>query len=58
MSNNQFNQTQLIIDNEIYMAPSKYLLVLNISKVYNALSFCKNELEKQLENLFIALYFQ
>lgn len=33
------------IDNEIYMSPSHYLLVLNISKIYSALSFCKKELD-------------
>src|SRR5574344_1763740 len=31
-----------LIDREIYMSPSKYLLALNISKIYNALNFCKN----------------
>ena len=33
------------IDNEIYMSPSHYLLVLNISKIYSALSFCRLELD-------------
>lgn len=37
------------IDSEIYMSPSHYLLVLNISKIYNALFFCKNELETWYE---------
>lgn len=38
-----------LIDNEIYMSPSHYLLVLNISKIYSALSFCKMELENWYE---------
>lgn len=33
------------IDSEIYMSPSYYLLVRNISKVYGSLSFCRNELD-------------
>ena len=37
------------IDNEIYMSPSHYLLVLNISKIYSALSFCLNELDNWYE---------
>ena len=32
------------IDSEIYMSPSYYLLVRNISKVYGSLSFCRSEL--------------
>ena len=35
-----------LIDREIYMSPSKYLLVCNISKIYSALYFCKRELSK------------
>ena len=38
-----------LIDNDIYMSPSKYLLVLNISKVYNALSFTRKELDNWYE---------
>lgn len=38
-----------LIDNEIYMAPSKYLLVRNISKIYSSLYFCKEELENWYE---------
>lgn len=37
------------IDNEIYMSPSHYLLILNISKIYSALSFCKEELDNWYE---------
>lgn len=38
-----------LIDNQIYMSPSEYLLARNISKIYSALSFCKNELDKWYE---------
>ena len=38
-----------LIDNDIYMSPSKYLLVLNISKIYNALSFTRKELDNWYE---------
>ena len=37
------------IDSEIYMSPSQYFLVRNISKVYGALSFCRNELDNWYE---------
>ena len=32
------------VDNDIYMRPSHYLLVLNISKIYSAFHFCITEL--------------
>lgn len=34
------------IDKEIYMAPSYYLLVRNITKIYSAIYYCKTELEE------------
>lgn len=34
-----------LIDQEIYMSPSKYLLIRNISKIYSALYFCKEQLD-------------
>ena len=34
------------IDSEIYMSPSHYFLAVNISKIYDAMSFCLRELEK------------
>lgn len=40
-----FNNLNDLIDNEIYMSPSNYLLVRNISKIYASLDFCKNELD-------------
>lgn len=47
--NNYYVTLNDAIDNEIYMAPSHYLLVRNISKVYGALSFCKRELDSWYE---------
>lgn len=43
--NNYYMSLNDLIDNEIYMSPSHYLLALNISKIYSALSFCRNELD-------------
>ena len=43
---NYYTEINDLIDNEIYMSPSKYLLACNISKVYNALYFCREELDK------------
>lgn len=37
------------IDSEIYMSPSKYLLVRNISIVYSALQFCEKTLNEWYE---------
>lgn len=47
--NNYYTSLNDYIDNEIYMSPSHYLLVLNISKIYSALTFCKNELNDWYE---------
>ena len=33
------------IESKVYMSPSEYLLVRNISKVYSSLYFCKKEIE-------------
>ena len=37
-----------VIESKIYMSPSEYLLARNISKVFSATYYCKNELEKFL----------
>lgn len=34
------------IKKDIYMSPSEYLLIRNISKIFSSLEFCKNELEE------------
>ena len=47
--NNYYISLNDFIDSEIYMSPSQYLLVRNISKVYGALSFCKSELDNWYE---------
>lgn len=47
--NNYYISLNDQIDKEIYMAPSHYLLVRNISKIYGALSFCINELDNWYE---------
>lgn len=35
-----------LIEQEVFMSPSDYLLARNISKVFSALDFCEHELEK------------
>ena len=44
-----YNELNNYIDTEIYMSPSNYLLVRNISKIYASLDFCKNELDSWYE---------
>ena len=41
-----YNDIINIIDTKIYMSPSEYLLARNISKIFNALNFANNEIEK------------
>lgn len=36
---------QNTIENNVYMSPSEYLLMRNISRIYSAIYFCKNALE-------------
>lgn len=36
---------QNAIENNVYMSPSEYLLMRNISRIYSAIYFCKNALE-------------
>ena len=38
-----------LIEQEIYMSPTNYLLVRNISKIYSSLNYCKNELDNWYE---------
>lgn len=47
--NNYYLELNDLIDNEIYMSPSHYLLAYNISKIYSALSFCREELDNWYE---------
>lgn len=46
---NYYSELNDLIDNEIYMSPAKYLLVRNISKIYNALTFSQKELDNWYE---------
>lgn len=44
--NNYYLELNDLIDNEIYMSPSQYLLARNISKIYSAISFCRAQLDE------------
>lgn len=35
-----------VIDSKVYMSPSEYLLARNISKIFAALAFCKEEIDR------------
>ena len=48
---NYYEDMNEIIENDVYMSPSSYLLVRNITKVYNALSYCENELDSFYEEV-------
>ena len=41
-----YNDIINIIDNKVYMSPSEYLLANGISKIFNSLSFCNQELDE------------
>ncbi len=43
---NYYNDIMNQIESRIYMDPHSYLLARNVSKIYGALSFCKDEIEK------------
>lgn len=38
-----------VIDSKVYMSPSEYLLARNISKIFAALTFCKEEIDQWFE---------
>jgi hypothetical protein len=40
-----YNDMATIIETKVYMSPSEYLLIRNISKIYASLTYCKFELE-------------
>ena len=44
--NNYYHDIISIIDTKIYMSPSEYLLANGISKIFNSLNYCHNELEE------------
>lgn len=41
-----YNDIASVIESRVFMSPSEYLLIRNITKIYAALSFCKGELER------------
>ena len=47
--NNYYYDLQDYIETKIYMSPAEYLLMRNISKIYSALNFSRNILEKWYE---------
>lgn len=47
--NSYYSDLINIIDSKVYMSPSEYLLARNISKVFAALSYSKDELDKWYE---------
>lgn len=44
-----YNDIITIIESKVYMSPSEYLLARNISSIFSALSYSKDELEKWYE---------
>lgn len=46
-----YNDLVEVIETKVFMSPSEYLLVRNISKIYAALSFCKGELENWYQQI-------
>lgn len=44
-----YNDIASLIENKLFMSPSEYLFIRNISKIYSALAFCSQELEKWYE---------
>ena len=47
--NNYYNDISLVIENEEYMSPSNYLFIRNISRVFQALNYCRNNIGKWYE---------
>ncbi len=46
---NYYNDIISIIEKNIYMSPSGYIIARNINKIYESINFCKNELESWYE---------
>ncbi len=46
-----YNDIMTLIETKIYMSPQEYFLALNISKIYDALSFSKYMLEQWYESV-------
>lgn len=52
--NNYYLDLQDYIETKIYMSPAEYLLMRNISKIYSALNFSRNILEKWYEEEIVS----
>lgn len=48
---NYYNDIISLIEKEVYMSPSSYLFARNITKVYETLQFCKENIEKWYEKV-------
>ncbi len=46
-----YNDIITIIDTKVYPSPAEYLFARNITKIFSALSFCKDELDKWYEKV-------
>jgi hypothetical protein len=46
-----YNDIMSIIEARVYMSPSEYLLARNVSKIYQALDFCKGKTESWYEKV-------
>lgn len=40
-----YNDMMTIIESKVFMSPSEYLLATNVSRVYDSLNYCKQEIE-------------
>jgi uncharacterized protein YerC len=47
--NNYYTDVITMIETNVYMSPSEYLIARNISKVFNAITFCKREIDEWYE---------
>ncbi len=46
-----YEELNNLLDEEMYMSPSNYLLARNISKIYSALNYCSNELDNWYQKI-------
>ena len=48
---NYYNDIIMLIEKEIYMSPANYLFARNVTKIYESLHFCKQNIEKWYEKV-------
>lgn len=48
---NYYHELQDVIETKVFMSPSEYLLIRNISKAYQALEFSKNTIKEWYESI-------